>query len=707
MIRAVRLKNFRRYQDEAFSLGPGTNFVEGENNAGKTSVLYAIEYALFGRVDGFRSPAGLMRPGTRGLGVELVFVARDGQRYRLQRVHQYAPRARTKLNGSFTLKCLGPDGSAPAPGETPQPERYVLCSDFQDHEEALALELARLTGLSRRLFQVAVHMRQGEIARILEGATELDIVLGVTAAVISNDELRGEALELEKESAALPAMEASLARFADDHARVFADLESVAQDEAEVREELARVDGLLATLAREEAAVAPLSEAHTALVVAESARVDARRRLDEHEEHARELLVRGDRASLDARRTAAESRRAAIASERDALRRQREADDAARQSLARTSGDLTGRIERRGRSLQSAGATCEACGAPIDAEHAAREIADWQQELAAVDARLAAFAGESATAATRADELTREDGDLAGEVAELRRAVTERDELDGRRTQRQAALDAADGVLGAATSAAKGAIATWSGAPLALDPNDLPTSFGAAIAAIERAAAGQRGRLDAERAAATQRGAQAVDDRAEFLERLNVLSRDLAAYRVDIERLRKGARKAARLRALALAFKDLQGQLRERASEALAVDAQGLHAQLSQGADRPDEFTKVVVDPQKYSVRVVPKQLGEEVPAALYEGGGHRLLLGLAFKLAVARLVGSVPFVMLDEPTYGLDDRNRASLLDRIAGLGVADQILLITHETMGRAAGRRVRVTRDGAVSRIREVTS
>ena len=99
MILSVRMKNFRRHADETLRFEAGTNFVEGENNAGKTSILYAIEYALFGRVDGFKSPLALLRPGARGLGVELCFTGNDGQTYRLQRVHQLAPRSRSKLSG--------------------------------------------------------------------------------------------------------------------------------------------------------------------------------------------------------------------------------------------------------------------------------------------------------------------------------------------------------------------------------------------------------------------------------------------------------------------------------------------------------------------------------------------------------------------------------------------------------------------------------
>ena len=90
------------------------------------------------------------------------------------------------------------------------------------------------------------------------------------------------------------------------------------------------------------------------------------------------------------------------------------------------------------------------------------------------------------------------------------------------------------------------------------------------------------------------------------------------------------------------------------------------------------------------------------VPAGQAQGGGHRLLLGLAARLALAERVGPLPFVLLDEPTYGLDARRRASLLERITELGVTEQMLLITHHDVGAAGANVVRVVRDGATSRV-----
>ena len=94
---------------------------------------------------------------------------------------------------------------------------------------------------------------------------------------------------------------------------------------------------------------------------------------------------------------------------------------------------------------------------------------------------------------------------------------------------------------------------------------------------------------------------------------------------------------------------------------------------------------------------------GEDVPAHLFQGGGHQLLLGLAFKLAVARLVGVRSFLLLDEPTYGLDRDRRAALLSRLADLDVAEQLIVITHHDVVGVSGHRVRVVREGKHSEVR----
>ena len=170
-----------------------------------------------------------MRPGKRSIGVELVFRGKTGERFLLQRIHQAPAKGKkTTLEGHFTLKALLDDG-----------ETYVLASDFGDTEDKLALKLQELTGLTRRFFCIALHMRQGEIPSILEGAKQLDIVLGVTAASMAEDELRQMALELEKESAALPVLQERMRSVGIELAQVDAEAKTVGAEQSATAVKLA------------------------------------------------------------------------------------------------------------------------------------------------------------------------------------------------------------------------------------------------------------------------------------------------------------------------------------------------------------------------------------------------------------------------------------------------------------------------------------
>jgi exonuclease SbcC len=685
MITSVRLRGFRRYDDETLVLGPGLNFVEGDNNAGKTTILYAIEYALFGRVDGFKNQGAFVAPNAKGMGVELVFVGRDGGRYRLQRAHLRPPRSKTKLEGHFTLKRLGATAE--------DPEVYVLSSDFQDREEHLALKLQALTGLTRRLFGIAVHMRQGEIARILEGAPELDIVLGVTAAVVADDELRALALESEKKAAALPVAVETARRVTLERTSLSERREAAEANIAELRADFAAIEGELAQVRDALAEQRLLEVTLKTLSAADDAARDAKRRLDDHHERAASIRSKGSRDDVNTKLATIELRQQAIDDERVRVRREIAAADDERRELDRQRGDLAGRIARRERLPSGAGATCETCGAAIDTAHHAKEVAAWREELATIDARLAAIASVTTLSQAAARAFDKEERELAVTRAEGTRQLSDLAELDAASAKLEAAAASTVAAFIAAAQAADVDAA-----------RQARTDLAGRVAELARTNIERNARVEAERRSLSTRVNQAESDVANLGAKIAELDRELATANATIAELQTHARKAERLRKLAAAFKELQLSLRADASASLAASAHTLHAALGTLDGVTPEFDKVTVDPTRYSVQVVPKHLGEEVPAALYEGGGHRLLLGLAMKLAVSKLIGRVPFVMLDEPTYGLDGAHRTQLLERIAGLDVADQIVLITHDVDLQSVGiNRVRVVRDGEHSRIR----
>ena len=147
MITTIRMKNFRRFKDQTIEFDK-ISYIEGQNNAGKTTIFLAIEYALFGTVTGFRSQAALFQPGTKKMGVELIYTGRNSKTYRLQRMHELKGKG---ASGHYTLKeIIGDD------------ERYILSSDFANtSEEMLQLQIIESLGISKRLFDVALNIKQG------------------------------------------------------------------------------------------------------------------------------------------------------------------------------------------------------------------------------------------------------------------------------------------------------------------------------------------------------------------------------------------------------------------------------------------------------------------------------------------------------------------------------------------------------------------
>jgi len=611
VIKRLRLKGFRRYVDETFELGPGVTFINGRNNAGKTTLFLAIEYALTGTVAGARSQAFLLHPDAKGLGVEMVFTARDGKTYKLQRLHQMPPRAKSRLIGHFTLKeIVSPDDA----------ERYVLSSDFGDHDDALAKKLAEITGITRRVLHLAVHVRQGEIAQILDGDARLDIALGITAAGTANEEMRSLALTDEQAAEALPAIEASF-----DHLERERTTSTTDETASQKRLEELRAEAKKLGNARPVEAIDDDAGFAKAF--------DAYRDANSTVARAEATLAGFDGAALDREKAELE---AAIAS--------------ANPEDVQKLGDLRARIERREELLLAGEPICEHCGATIDLAQANKELGAWRKEAATLEAG-------------------------AIDVPELRGQLRE---ISRRVADRGVAVSTLERATATRKRSEAGVRALADGDPRALD----------VIAAERRAErdkklfeqATVRARAEA-KLEATEAAIDEIEGRIAAQERRGAeLERERARLSDELDRLRKRVRRGQDLRKLASAFKELQEQLRTRAATELAESTYEIHKAIS--VDH--EIESIEIDPQRYQVLVRSTTTDQMMPASLAQGGGHRLLLGLAFRLALQKRLGPFPFMLLDEPTYGLDERHRKALLERIAKLGACEQILLVTHQDMG-----------------------
>ncbi|MBU0472336.1 MAG: SMC family ATPase, partial [Nanoarchaeota archaeon] len=73
IINSLKLKNIRSYTDAEVSFPEGSVMLSGDIGTGKTSLLLAIEFALFGIIRGQVSGSSLLRHGTSEGFVELTF----------------------------------------------------------------------------------------------------------------------------------------------------------------------------------------------------------------------------------------------------------------------------------------------------------------------------------------------------------------------------------------------------------------------------------------------------------------------------------------------------------------------------------------------------------------------------------------------------------------------------------------------------------
>lgn len=77
LIKELRLHNIRSYEDETINFDTGITLLSGDIGSGKSSILLAIEFALFGFIKGTVSGDLLLRKGASTGSVDLTFVIDD------------------------------------------------------------------------------------------------------------------------------------------------------------------------------------------------------------------------------------------------------------------------------------------------------------------------------------------------------------------------------------------------------------------------------------------------------------------------------------------------------------------------------------------------------------------------------------------------------------------------------------------------------
>jgi len=150
LIDRIDLRNFKVYKDQEFILNPGTTAIVGPNGSGKTSILEAIEFALFRRVTRKEkkvpSLEDLINHSGKKAIVELDFTSPINRReYRVVRqIHPGKKSAKTTAD-LFLKGERKPETSGPVRVDE---------------------QIVELIGMDRHAFSTLTYVRQGEIDKL-------------------------------------------------------------------------------------------------------------------------------------------------------------------------------------------------------------------------------------------------------------------------------------------------------------------------------------------------------------------------------------------------------------------------------------------------------------------------------------------------------------------------------------------------------------
>ncbi len=383
----IRLENFKPYADADLSLDRGVTVIHGLNGSGKSSLLEASFFALYGAkaLDG--TLADVVTIGTDGAVVELWFT-HAGESYHVER------RVSARDERAVTTKCVleGPDG-------------------VYEGARATRERVTELLRMDHEAFVNCAYVRQGEVNKLIEASQ------GERQDVI-DDLLQLGKLEAYRERASDARV--GVGRVRDDKQGALSELE----DQIEAKEDQnfhEQVNALRSELAEVESEIERYEQNRDQ---AEGTLSDAEAVLEEYEDKQAELSeLESDIADLREKIETAERERERLAEEIGEVRDRLEDARGRREELLAAT-DLadadTGTIEERVAELES------------DVEDLTDRIRELSVEKQERDSTAESLSDQADTLEETAAEKRAAADDLETEVTEGREALAERrDRLEG------------------------------------------------------------------------------------------------------------------------------------------------------------------------------------------------------------------------------------------------------------------------------------
>ena len=686
----LQLRNFMPYADAALDFaGIHVGCIAGDNGAGKSALLDAITWALWGRARTKRDDE-LVRQGAAEMAVTLTFGLGDNV-YRVIRTRKTGKRGA----GTFDAQVVH-DGewrtlAEPTIGQTQAKLNALLRLDYDTFINSAFLLQGRADEFTvktpaERKKVLADVLGLGQWETYEERAKERirSIEANLQAVDIRLREINDETARRPQYESEVAAARKAVIELGDARRAV----EERYQKAQQAQQELRHLEAQTAELSNR------ARQAERELTAALTELETAHRRADTTAIQSELDAVRADLSRLTERETQrdeARAKRSALAEESAALRGQND-------RLTPDTEPLKKRIELLEGSTQP---TCPTCGQPLTPDHRHQIVSDLQAEI---EGRRELYRTNQQRVKAIAAELASLDRELAGLEADLRGFVA----AQRREAELRAAIAAADE---ARQSIAKleARRAQWQ---TTFDADSLKQAELAAKAAALREGLGDAAALQAEYdrvRAEESRARQLLGAAEQKLAACDALTRARENKIAERNRLAEEKGLYEELR-LAFGKKGVPAMIIEAAIPEIEDEANALLDMITAGRMR------VRFDTQKETqkgdtVETLDIQIADELGTRPYENlsGGEQFRVNFAVRVALSKLLArragaQLQTLVVDEGFGVLDASGRERLIEAINAVqSDFERILVITHlDELKDAFPARIDVTKTEAGSQI-----
>jgi len=689
MIESIRVKNFRRHKDLRLEFDEKFNLIHGRNNAGKSTIFYAIEYCLFGSVLGFKKISQLASFKSKDIGVEIIFKVKNGDQYKLQRMHKITGKSRS-AKGVYTLKQFQNDS-----------ESYILSSDFGDPEEKLSLKIKEIIGISKRFFETGLHFQQGSISEILIGSKKLDIVFGITAATTLADVFRARALEFKKEAKNIEILKITFKQSKKDKKEQVEKQYTQEKKHHELQTDIKIKEKHLMSFKSFKNSVENISKYVESFNKVTKTRDDIKIREEMVSKEIQECIQKyGKKSELSSKLEAINKEGQQITEKISTLDIKTETFQSTFRDIEREKGDIEGILTRREETKDKP--MCEYCGASIDPKKIVKEVKSLKEKLNTLDSMIKDTEVKENETKKQKEEMREKEKESDALLTTFKTQLERFSELETKREEFKKELEMVEkGVAIEKENLIKNFISTRENIKEEISKMEKDEFANSLTQVVEKMEVKEKdltlenivkvrdelneliiskiSKLTTTIDHLSSQQKEIEDSINEMKDKILELDKQIAFISKEISYLQKKELLSKLYKDYQNIFTDIQSIIRKNASNILSEEILDIHQTLSSD----DEFEKISIDSDDYSLSIVPKgmDIGESYPAAIYEGGGHKLILGLAYKIALGKLIGSPPFLLIDEPTEFMDTRNRGNLLSNISSISEQTQVLLVTHQ--------------------------